>query len=115
MLEKDICGHVKKMEPIMLKHMDRLIAKHNSLRQGRLKGLFGAFDLVGKDGQLIVKNFNDPVPPEVNKFKAKLHENGIQTWVRPPVFHLAPPLIINEAEIDDTFSRIDDALKELDH
>jgi taurine--2-oxoglutarate transaminase len=50
MIEKDVCGHVRKMEPIMHKHMDKLIQKHNSLRQGRIKGLFGAFDLVGKDG-----------------------------------------------------------------
>jgi len=62
-----------------------------------------------------MKNFSDPAPPEVHKFKAKLLENGIQTWVRPPVFHLAPPLIINETELNDAFSKIDDALKELDH
>lgn len=50
MLEKDVCGHVKKMEKVMAKHMDELLVKHNSLRQGRLMGLFGAFDLVGNDG-----------------------------------------------------------------
>jgi hypothetical protein len=37
----------------MVKRMEEMLTKHNSLRQGRVKGLFGAFDLVGADGQLI--------------------------------------------------------------
>lgn len=49
-MEQDICGHVKKMEKVMDKRMNELLAKHNSLRQGRLRGLFGCFDLVGADG-----------------------------------------------------------------
>jgi len=32
MLENDICGHVRKMETVVIKRMDGLIAKHNSLR-----------------------------------------------------------------------------------
>jgi 4-aminobutyrate aminotransferase-like enzyme len=64
---------------------------------------------------LLLKTFFDPVPEKVNKFKAKLLENGIQTWVRPPVFHLAPPLIITEQELNTAFDKVDDALKVLDH
>jgi hypothetical protein len=36
-------------------------------------------------------------------------------WVRAPVLHLAPPLIITEPELNDALNRIDDALKVLDH
>lgn len=50
MVENDIVGHAKKMEKVMDKRMNELLAKHNCLRQGRLRGLFGAFDLVGADG-----------------------------------------------------------------
>ncbi len=71
--------------------------------------------MVDKNGQLIIKNYTDPVPESVHKFKAKLFENGIQTWVRPPLFHVAPPLIITEAELNDAFDRVDDALHTLDH
>jgi taurine--2-oxoglutarate transaminase len=53
MLDKDICGHVKKMEVVMKKRMDQLVSKHNGLRQGRVRGLFGAVDIVDKDGQLV--------------------------------------------------------------
>jgi taurine--2-oxoglutarate transaminase len=77
MLEKDVVGNVKKLEPVMLRRMEELLKKHNSLRQGRGRGLFGAFDLVGADGQLVMKSYSDPVPEKVNKFKAKLLENGI--------------------------------------
>lgn len=114
MVEKNVSGHVKKMEKVMKKRMDELIVKHQCLRQGRVKGLFGAFDIVGKDGQLIQNQFNDPVPEAILKFKKKLLENGIFTWVRSPVFHLAPPLIITEAELNECFDKIDNALDTLD-
>ena len=114
-MDNNICKNVKKLEKVMKKRMDELLTKHNSLRQGRLTGLFGAFDIVGKDGQLIMKNFSDPAPESVHNFKKKLFENGIQTWVRSPVLHIAPPLIITETELNDMFDRLDDALKALDH
>lgn len=115
MVEHDIVGHVKKMEKVMDKRMNELLAKHNCLRQGRLRGLFGAFDLVGADGQLIQSKFQDPNPASVVAFKKKLNENGIFMWVRAPVLHIAPPLIITETELNDAFDRIDDAMKVMDH
>lgn len=114
MMDNNICGHVRKMEKVMKKRMDQIIAKHNCIRQGRVRGLFGAFDIIGSNGQLIMRNFSDPAPPQINKFKARLLQNGIQTWVRPPVMHLAPPLIITETELNDAFDKVDDALQELD-
>jgi taurine--2-oxoglutarate transaminase len=50
MVENKICDHVKQMEKVMQKRMDELISKHNCIRQGRVRGLFGALDLVGADG-----------------------------------------------------------------
>ena len=91
-----------------------MLSKHNSLRQARLKGLFGCFDIVGKDGQLIQRNFNDPIPEKIVEFKKKLFHNGIFMWVRSPLFHCAPPLIISETEINDAWDKIDDAFKVLD-
>jgi taurine--2-oxoglutarate transaminase len=115
MVETKICEHVRKLEPVMIKRMDELIVKHNSLKQGRVMGLFGAFDLVGPDGGPIQKLFNSPNPESVVKFKKKLFENGIFTWVRPPVLHIAPPLVINEVELNTLFDKLDDALTVLDH
>lgn len=57
MIDNDIIGGVKKMEKVLSKRMTDLLSKHNCLRQGRVRGLFGAFDLVGKDGQLIQRQF----------------------------------------------------------
>jgi 4-aminobutyrate aminotransferase-like enzyme len=42
-------------------------------------------------------------------------ENGIFTWVRPPVMHIAPPLVINEKELNTAFDKVDDALNVLDY
>lgn len=36
-------------------------------------------------------------------------------WVRAPVLHIAPPLIINEKELNENFAKIDDALTVMDH
>jgi len=115
MVEHDVVGHVQKMSKVLEGHMEKLLKKHNCLRQGRIRGLFAAFDLVGKDGQLIQRMFQDPNPPVIGEFKKKLLQNGIFAWVRPPIMHLAPPLIITEEELNDAISRIDDALKVLDH
>lgn len=114
MLEQDTCGHVREMEKVMIKRMDELLKKHNCLRQGRVKGLFGAFDIVGKDGQLIQKNFQDPTPEVVLKFKKRLLELGIFQWVRAPILHIAPPLIITEQELNYAFDQIDKALEVMD-
>jgi taurine--2-oxoglutarate transaminase len=115
MVDHDVVGHVQKMSKVMESRMEGLLKKHNCLRQGRIRGLFGAFDLVGKDGQLIQRQFQDPNPPVIADFKKKLLQNGIFMWVRPPVLHLAPPLIITEKELNDAIDGIDDALKVLDH
>ncbi|EGR32936.1 hypothetical protein IMG5_066220 [Ichthyophthirius multifiliis] len=115
MIDKEIIQHVKKLEKTMHKRMEGLLQKHNCLRQGRGRGLFGAFDIVGKDGQLIQMNYSDPNPEPVIKFKQRLLENGIFMWVRAPVLHCAPPLIITESELNDGFDRLDDALKVMDH
>lgn len=57
MIEHDIVGHTKKMEKVLSKRMEQMLQKHNCLRQGRVRGLFAAFDIVGKDGQLIQRGF----------------------------------------------------------
>jgi 4-aminobutyrate aminotransferase-like enzyme len=51
----------------------------------------------------------------VNKFKKRLLENGIFMWVRAPVLHIAPPLIITEQELNSALDKIDDALTVMDH
>lgn len=48
-------------------------------------------------------------------FKKKLLENGIFMWVRSPVLHIAPPLIITEKELNECMDKIDDALTVMDH
>ena len=114
MVEQDIVGNVKKLEKVMAKRMEELLKKHNCLRQGRLRGLFGAFDMVGKDGQLIQRQFQDPNPDVVLDFKKRLLENGVFMWVRAPALHIAPPLIITEEELNENFDKIDDALHIMD-
>ena len=61
-----------------------------------------------------MKNFNSPPPDNVQRLKKKLLQNGILMWVRAPVFHICPPLVISEDELNDAMDRVDDALAELD-
>lgn len=52
-LENDICGHVKKMEPIMKEEMAKLVANHVSAKAGRVVGLGAAIDLGDKNGNYL--------------------------------------------------------------
>jgi taurine--2-oxoglutarate transaminase len=48
------------------------------------------------------------------KFKQAYTENGLIGLIRSPHLHVAPPLIISEAELLDGFDRNDKALTVLD-
>lgn len=109
MLKEDILGNVNKLEPVMLEELNRIILKHDCVRQGRAVGLFGCLDLVNSQGQL-VQQLGAPSPPEVQLLKRALREQGLFSLFRPPLLHCAPPLIIQEAELRDGFRRLSAAL-----
>mmetsp|Transcript_36320 Transcript_36320/g.104363 ORF Transcript_36320/g.104363 Transcript_36320/m.104363 type:complete len:493 (-) Transcript_36320:177-1655(-) len=118
MLEKDLVGHAKNViEPIMKEELDKLVGKYASIARSRCSGAFGCMDLVDPRSGVPVQNFdgsNSTHPTAVSTLRAALRANGIIGFVRPPMFHCAPALVIQPDELRDGFRRVDFALAEFD-
>jgi taurine--2-oxoglutarate transaminase len=113
MIRHDVVGNARALEPAMQEWTQKLIDNHPSVRGGRAYGLFGCLDLQGPDGARF-QTFAGPPHPAQAEFKKALLANGIYGLTRPPIFHTAPPLIVNEAELNEGFEGVDDALYALD-
>lgn len=118
MLEHELVSHAKNViEPIMKEQIGRLVAKYDSVARGRAIGAFGCVDLVDPRTGAPVQSFdgsNCTNPEAVNSFRAALRQNGLYGFVRPPMFHCAPALVIQPDELEDGFSRADKALEVFD-
>jgi len=113
-VKEDLAGKSAALEPVMVEEMEKLVAKHNSVRQARAIGLFGCLDLVGADGNFI-QQYQDVQSDKVQEFRKAMFAEGLWGLFRPPLLHCAPPLIINEEELRDGYARLDRALTTLDH
>merc|ERR1719498_2269217 len=112
-VKHNLVENAASMEPIMVEEMEKIVAKHSSVRQARAIGLFGCLDLVGADGQSL-QALQDRQSEKTSAFRKAMFDNGLWGLFRPPLLHCAPPLVINEAELRDGFSRLDRALDSLD-
>jgi len=118
MLERDLVSHAKNViEPIIEEEIARIVDKYASVARGRCVGAFGCFDLVDPRMGEPVQNFdgsNCTNPDAVSAFRAALLANGLYGFVRPPMFHCAPALVISPEELKDGFRRADRALQVFD-
>jgi adenosylmethionine-8-amino-7-oxononanoate aminotransferase len=53
-----------------------------------------------------------PPAPQAAAFKAALKEEGVFNFLRLPLLHITPPLIINEEELRDATRRVSKALSQ---
>lgn len=114
MLKEDILGNVQRLEPVMMEEAQKIVDKHKCIRQGRVLGLFGCWDLINPEGYLVQK-LGEPMSPEVQLLKQAMRDEGLFALFRPPLLHCAPPLIIDEAQLRDGFRRLSKALDVLDN
>lgn len=118
MLEHDLVNRVKTtIEPIMVEEIGRLVETYPSVARGRVVGAFGCVDLVEPSTGAPIQNFDGSDcsnPAAVAKFRAALRANGLFGFVRPPMFHCAPALVIEPEELRDGFRRADRALHVFD-
>lgn len=108
--DEDLIGNAVRMGEVMRAHMDRMIEKHPSVKEGRQIGLFGMMDVQkNSKGDLICEyNGSHPAMAEFGKF---LRDEGLFTFVRWSHFMCNPPLCINEKEIEEAFAIIDRGLE----
>ncbi len=108
--EDDLIGNAKRLDPVMRRHHDELMAKHPSVGRVRNIGLFGIVELVkSRDTMEPLSPFNvvNETMQAVNK---GLLERGLFTMIRFNGIMTNPPLCITEEQLDDGFAIIDEAL-----
>ncbi len=109
LIDEELVQNAEKMQHVMRSEMDRLQAKHPSMKEGRALGLFGMIDIQKntKGDKLAAYNTKHPVMLELSKF---FLDNGLFTFVRWSSFMCNPPLCINEKQLKEAFEIIDRGL-----
>jgi taurine--2-oxoglutarate transaminase len=109
LVEEGMVENAARMEKVVRREIDRLKAKHRSVKGGRCIGLFGIIE--------IQKNAKgDPIAPydgnhpAMNKLAAFFRAEGLFTFVRWDSFMCNPPLCITEEQLMEGFAIIDRGL-----
>jgi taurine--2-oxoglutarate transaminase len=110
LVEEGMIGNAARMGEIMRGHMERMAARHRSVREFRQIGLFGTIELRknAKGERLVPYAGSHPAMAQLGKF---LKENGLFTVLQWSMVMCNPPLCINEAEMAEAFEIIDRGLE----
>lgn len=105
-----LVDNAARMGEVMRAEMDRLQARHPSMKEGRQIGLFGMIDLQkNAAGELLAPyNGTHPAMTELARF---FRDEGLFTFVRWSSFMCNPPLCITEEELRYGFEIIDRGLE----
>lgn len=107
--DEGMVENAAKLGNVMRSEMDRLVAKHPSVKEGRCIGLFGMMD-VQKDAKgTPIAPYNGS-HPAMGQLAAEFRKNGLFTFVRWGSFMCNPPLCITEEQLLEGFAIIDKAL-----
>ena len=107
--EDGLIENSRKMGEVLARHHQELKAKHPCVGDVRSIGLFGVIDLVKNAAGEPMSPYNvtNETMGKINRF---LLDRGIYTMVRWWSVMTNPPLIIDEAQLAETFAVIDEAL-----
>jgi taurine--2-oxoglutarate transaminase len=107
--EDGLIENSRKMGDVLARHHRELKAKHPCVGDVRSIGLFGVIDLVKNAAGEPMSPYNvtNEVMGRINRF---LLDHGVYTMVRWWSVMTNPPLIIDEAQLGETFEVIDEAL-----
>jgi 4-aminobutyrate---pyruvate transaminase len=107
---RDLVGHVRRMSPVLQSKLERY-KDHPLVGQVRGVGLMWALELTAN------KSTRQPLKQTgatANQIAVECEKRGliIRNLATGDTIAFAPPLIINEQEIDDAFERFDEAFNE---
>jgi len=110
MLDEGMIENAARLGPVMRSEMDRLQAKHPSVRGGRCIGLFGMIDIQknAAGDRIAPYNGSHPAMAELGTF---FRDNGLFTFIRWGSFMCNPPLCITEEQVLAGFEIIDRGLE----
>jgi taurine--2-oxoglutarate transaminase len=107
--QEDLVQNAVRMGEVMRQEMDRMVARHPSVKARRSIGLFGMIDLQRDRSGTPMAPYNG-THPAMGKLAAHFRDNGLFTFIRWGSFMCNPPLTITEAQIRDAFAIIDAGL-----
>ncbi len=107
--EERLVENAARLEKVVRAEMDRLQAKHPSMKEGRCIGLFGMIDLQKNARGEPLAPFNG-TSPAMARLAKHFDESGLFTFVRWGSFMCNPPLCITEEQLREAFSIIDRGL-----
>ncbi|MCB9732041.1 MAG: aminotransferase class III-fold pyridoxal phosphate-dependent enzyme [Deltaproteobacteria bacterium] len=109
MLDEGMIENAAALEKVQRSEMDRLKAKHPSVKEGRCIGLFGIIELQKNAQGEPLAPFNSS-SPAMDQLKVAFDERGLFTFVRWNAFMCNPPLCITEEQLREAYAIIDDCL-----
>lgn len=109
LIDEGMVENAATLEHVMRSEMDRLTAKHRSVRGGRCIGLFGMIDVQRNAAGDSIAPY-DGTHPAMQQLAAFFREQGLFTFVRWGSFMCNPPLCITEAQLREGFEIIDRGL-----
>jgi taurine--2-oxoglutarate transaminase len=114
-LEDDgLVSNAKRLDPVMRRHHEELMAKHPSVGRVRNIGLFGILELVKSRETMEPLSPYNVVNETMQAVNRALLERGLYTMIRFNGIMTNPPLCVTEEQLDEGFAIIDEALRTAD-
>src|SRR3990170_205772 len=108
--EDDLVGNAKRLDPVMRRHHEELMAKHPSVGRVRNIGLFGILELVKSRETMEPLSPYNVVNETMQAVNKALLQRGLFTMIRFNGIMTNPPLCITEEQLEEGFAIIDEAL-----
>ena len=109
--EDDLVGNAKRLDPLMRRHHEELMAKHPSVGRVRNIGLFGILELVKSRDTMEPLSPYNVVNETMQAVNKALLERGLFTMIRFNGIMTNPPLCISEEQLEEGFTIVDEALE----
>lgn len=113
LIDEGLIDNAARLGAVAREEMDRLTAKHPSVKEGRCIGLFGMMDLQKNAAGEPMAPFNG-TSPAMEELKKAFDARGLFTFVRWGSFMCNPPLCITEEQLREAYAIIDDCLEVTD-
>jgi taurine--2-oxoglutarate transaminase len=109
--EEGLIEKSRQMGKVLRAGLMELAEKHPSVGDIRGTGLHQVLELVkNRETREPMSGFNQPPAEAMQRVAASLRQDGLSTFVRWNWIFNTPPLVINEAQIQEGLAMIDNAL-----